>query len=58
MTLKIIVWNVQHGSAAYIPTPNSKHIATDLGASEATNGGFSPLAHLQREGISKLDHVP
>jgi beta-lactamase superfamily II metal-dependent hydrolase len=57
MTLKIIVWNVQHGSAAYIQTPNSKHIAIDLGASEATNGGFSPLAHLQREGIKKLDHV-
>ena len=57
MTLQIVVWNVQHGSAAYIQTPNSKHIAIDLGASEASTGGFSPLACLQRQGINKLDHV-
>ena len=57
MTLQIIMWNVQHGSAAYIKTPNGTHIAIDLGASEASNGGFSPLAYLRREGINKLDHV-
>ena len=30
MLLKFIVWNVQHGSAAYIQTPNGKHIVVDL----------------------------
>ena len=53
MTLRLIMWNVQHGSAAYIGTPNGKHIALDLGAGDA----FSPLKHLWKRGISKLDHV-
>ena len=48
MTLQIIVWDVQHGSAAYIKTPNNKYMAIDLGAGEASNRGFSPLAYLQR----------
>ena len=30
MPLQFIVWNVRHGSAAYIETPNGKHIAIDL----------------------------
>ena len=53
MPLQLMVWNVQHGSAAYIQTPNGKHIAIDLGADDA----FSPLAHLWQSGIRKLDHV-
>ena len=53
MPLQLIVWNVQHGSAAYIETPNGKRIAIDLGADDA----FSPLAHLWQQGIRKLDHV-
>ena len=53
MYLQIVMWNVQHGSAAYIRTPNGKHIAVDLGADDA----FSPLQHLWRNGIRKLDHV-
>ena len=54
MPLQLIVWNVQHGSAAYIETPNGKRIAIDLGADDA----FSPLKYLrQQEGIRKLDHV-
>ena len=53
MPLRLLVWNVQHGSAAYIQTPNGKHIALDLGAGDA----FSPLAHLWQQGIRKLDHV-
>ena len=48
-----IVWNVQHGSAAYIQTPNGKHIAIDLGAGDS----FSPLQHLRQNGIRNLDHV-
>ena len=53
MTLKIMMWNVQHGSAAYIRTPNGKQIAIDMGA----NSDFSPFQHLYQNGIRKLDHV-
>ena len=53
MPLRFIVWNVQHGSAAYLRTPNGKHVVIDLGAGE----NFSPLTHLWREGVRKLDHV-
>ena len=52
MTLQLVVWNVQHGSAAHIRTPNDKDIAIDLGAGD----GFSPLEHLWRSG-RRLDHV-
>ena len=53
MTLRLVMWNVQHGSAAYIRTPNGRHIAIDLGADDT----FSPLRHLWRNGVQKLDHV-
>ena len=53
MPLRFIMWNVQHGSAAYMRTPNGKHIVIDLGAGD----NFSPLKHLWREGVRKLDHV-
>ena len=53
MSLKIIMWNVQHGSATYIGTPNGRHIAIDMGAS----ANFSPFQHLYQNGIRKLDHV-
>lgn len=52
MPLKFITWNVQHGSAALISTPNSKNIAIDLGA-----GNFSPLQYLREKGLTKLDEV-
>lgn len=48
-----MMWNVQHGSAAYIQTPYGKHIAIDMGAS----ADFSPFQHLYQNGIRKLDHV-
>ena len=53
MPLRFMMWNVQHGSAAVIQTPNGKNIVIDLGAGEA----FSPLAHLWGNGVRKLDHV-
>ena len=52
MPLRIVMWNVRHGSAAYIQTPNGKGIAIDLGAED----GFSPLQHLWVSGL-RLDHV-
>ena len=53
MPLRLMMWNVQHGSAAYIQTPNGNHIVIDLGAGD----DFSPLKHLWECGIRKLDHV-
>ena len=52
MPLTFITWDVQHGSAAYINTPNNKRIAIDLGAGE-----FSPLRHILANGIAQLDEV-
>lgn len=60
MTLEFVFWDVQHGSATYIKTPNGKHIVQDLGIGsyEDENEDFSPLLHLKnRYGINKLDHV-
>ena len=54
MPLTLMVWNVDHGSAAYIRTPNDNHIAIDLGAN---SDGFSPLRHLQASGVNQLDKV-
>lgn len=56
MPLKLILWDVQHGSAAYIHTPNGKHLAIDLGAGDAEHGGFSPLQYLNGKGIV-FDHL-
>ena len=54
MTLRFITWNVEHGSAALIRTPNGQQIAIDLGA----DAGFSPLQHMKyRMGIDQLDKV-
>ena len=54
MTLRFITWNVQHGSAALIQTPNGQQIAIDLGAGE----GFSPLRHMKCQmGVNRLDKV-
>src|SRR4029077_10477788 len=53
--LEITVWDVGHGNAAYIKTPNDRHIVVDLG----DDGGdkFSPLRTLHGRGIRQLDVV-
>ena len=52
MSLALRIWNVQHGSAAHIRTPNGAYIAVDCGSSEAE----SPLLSLKnRLGQSRLD---
>jgi len=52
--LEITVWDVQHGSATYIKTPNNRHIVVDLG----DNGNdFSPLSALYARGVRQLDVV-
>jgi len=60
MTLSLSIWDVQHGSAAYIRTPNGKHIVVDLGVGSTRAGtpSFSPLRHLYYNyGVHQLDEV-
>lgn len=58
--LDVVIWDVQHGSAAYLKTPSSKHFAIDLGVGSygSTNEAFSPLLHLKHNWhVPQLDGV-
>ena len=58
--MRLTIWDVQHGSAAYLKTPNGKHIVFDLGTGDhsANKSGFSPLQYLKTKcGVSQLDEV-
>ena len=64
--LFIRIWDVQHGSAAYVRTPEGRHMAIDLGVGDFTgndahrSGGdesFSPLKFLRESGVQQLDRV-
>lgn len=58
--LTVIVWDVQHGNALYIRTPNGQHIVQDLGIGSygSSNRTFSPLNHLRwNYEVSHLDAV-
>ena len=58
MSLKLITWNVEHGSASYIQTPSGTHVVVDLGAATVGDANFSPLQYLKRAwGVSQLDLV-
>lgn len=55
--LEVIIWDVQHGSAIYIKTPNGTHIVQDLGTVSlwSNKPSFSPLLHLKNKyGVSQL----
>ena len=56
---KIVFWDVEHGHAAYLKTPNERHIVIDLGTGSYGSGDkFSPLVHLKEQyGINQLDYV-
>lgn len=57
--LEIVIWDVQHGSSAYVKTPNGKHIVIDLGTGRYSNKEeFSPILHLKNNyGVKKVDQV-
>jgi len=58
--LNITVWDVQHGSATYIKTPNGTHIVQDLGMGSHGERDelFSPLLHLKNKyKVLQLDYV-
>jgi len=56
---EITIWDVQHGSAAYIKTPNGKHIVVDAGTGSYESGyNFKPLHHLrQRYGVKQINYA-
>jgi beta-lactamase superfamily II metal-dependent hydrolase len=62
--LYIRIWDVQHGSAVYVRTPEGRHLAIDLGVGD-TSGNlstdkdyFSPLEYIRRAwGVRQLDTV-
>lgn len=59
-TLDVIVWDVQHGNATFISTPNGKNVVIDLGVGSFDNSDqtFSPLSFLRTHwGIRRLDAV-
>ncbi len=58
-TLEFIFWDVRHGAACYIHTPNGRHMVVDLGiGSYGNNKPFSPLLHLKNTwGVKQLDYV-
>lgn len=58
--VKFVFWDVQHGSAAYIQTPNQTGIVVDLGTGSygSSSKEFSPLLHLKNNWrVSELDAV-
>lgn len=58
--VEIIFWDVQHGHATYIKTPNNKHIVIDLGIGNYSgkDTAFSPLLNLKNKyGVQQLDYL-
>jgi beta-lactamase superfamily II metal-dependent hydrolase len=58
--VQMIFWDVQHGNATYIKTPNGKHLMIDIGVGDYSghNEKFSPLLALKKNyGVTKLNHV-
>lgn len=58
--VEMVFWDVQHGHATYIKTPNHRHIVIDLGIGDYSghNTQFSPLKHLKNNyGVQQLDYV-
>lgn len=57
--MTVVFWDVQHGHATYVQTPNGRHIVVDLGTGCINSGAeFSPLQHLREKyKIDRLDYV-
>ncbi len=57
--MELWLWDVAHGSAAYLKTPEGRHVVVDLGIGDTStrDAAFSPLLHLHRMGIQQLDQV-
>lgn len=58
--VEMVFWDVQHGHAAYIKTPNNRHVVIDLGTGDYSgkNLSFSPLLHLRKNyGVTQIDYL-
>jgi len=58
--VEMVFWDVQHGHATYIKSPNGRHIVIDLGTGQYSKNNltFSPLNHLRYNyGVTQLDYV-
>lgn len=57
--LEIVVWDVQHGNAIYMKTPNGKHFMFDIGTGSYEQGKeFSPLKQLKyKYRVNRLDYL-
>lgn len=59
-TLELIIWDVQHGNAILIKTPNKKIIIQDIGIGDYSENlnNFSPLQHIHKKyQITRIDHL-
>lgn len=59
-SVQMVFWDVQHGHATYIKSPNGRHIVVDLGIGsyDDNNTNFSPLLHLKNVyNVPRLDYV-
>lgn len=53
-----VFWDVQHGHATTVTSPNNRVFVGDLGQGSYGSGStFSPLAFLHNSGIRTLDHL-
>jgi len=58
--VEMVFWDVQHGHATYIKSPNGRHIVIDLGTGQYSKNNltFSPLKHLRNSyDVTQLDYV-
>lgn len=53
-TMKIVVWDVNHGNSIWIQTPNERDVLIDCGSNDTTD--FSPARYLKSKGRS-LDYL-
>jgi beta-lactamase superfamily II metal-dependent hydrolase len=58
-SLDFTFWDVQHGNATHIRTPNGRNVVIDLGDGESTllNERFSPLMALSDDGVTVIDKL-
>ena len=55
---RAIFWDVQHGHATTVISPNGRVFVVDLGQGSYGSGStFSPLGSLHNRGIRRLDHL-
>ena len=55
--LEITVWDVQHGNAIYMKTPNGRNVMFDIGTGSYDDGSeFSPLRYLKDKWSLDLLH--